>query len=125
MNGLDSYALLAIVALPMAGAGLLILIPGANVLAVRRFALAVALVTMLLSVYVFLAYDHSAGGIEYAVRADMELAGDSGLWPMADGAMSGITLEAWRGRDFGAHGSAHRDSAVHGRPGFVEHRGPP
>ena len=63
MNGLDSYALLLIVAIPMAGAGLLILIPGSSVLAVRRFSLAVAVLTMVLSVYVFLAYDHSAGGM--------------------------------------------------------------
>ena len=87
MTTFDSYALLLIVAIPMVGAGLLILIPGANVLAVRRFALAVAAVTMLLSVYVFLAYDHSAGGMQFErIWKWLEIPGP---WPMGD---SGITL---------------------------------
>ena len=76
-----------IVAIPMAGAGLLILIPGSNVLAVRRFALAVAVATALLSVYVFLAYDHSAGGMQFErIWKWLEIPGP---WPMGD---SGITL---------------------------------
>ena len=87
METLDSYALLAIVAIPMAGAGLLILIPGSRILAVRRFSLAVALVTMLLSFYVFLAYDHSAGGMQFErIWNWLEIPGP---WPMGD---SGITL---------------------------------
>ena len=87
MNTLDSYALLLIVAIPMVGAGLLILIPGSRILAVRRFALAVALVTMLLSAYVFLAYDHSAGGMQFGrIWNWLEIPGP---WPMGE---SGITL---------------------------------
>ena len=87
MNGLDSYALLLIVAIPMAGAGLLVLMPGSNVLAVRRFALAVAIATALLSLYVFLAYDHSAGGMQFErIWKWLEIPGP---WPMGE---SGITL---------------------------------
>ncbi len=87
MNVLDSYALLAIVALPVAGAGLLILIPGSNILAVRRFALSVAVATALLSVYVFLAYDHSASGMQFEwIWKWLEIPGP---WPMGE---SGITL---------------------------------
>ena len=87
METLDSYAPLLIIALPMSGAGLLILIPGSNVLAVRRFALAVALATMLLSFYVFLAYDHAAGGMQFErIWKWLEIPGP---WPLGD---SGITL---------------------------------
>ncbi len=87
MNGLDSYALLSLVALPMAGAGLLIFIPGANILAVRRFSLAVALVAALLSLYVFLAYDHTAGGMQF--ERTWNWLALPGPWPLGD---SGITL---------------------------------
>ena len=87
MNGLDSYALLLIVALPMAGAGLLVLIPGSQVMAIRRFSLAIAVVTMLLSLYVFLAFDHSVGGMQFERTWNwLEIPGP---WPMGD---SGITL---------------------------------
>ncbi len=87
METLDSYILLAIIALPMAGAGLLILIPGSNVLAVRRLAFVVAVATALLSVYVFLAYDHSAGGMQF--ERVWNWLPIPGPWPMGD---TGITL---------------------------------
>ena len=53
----------------------------------RRLSLAVALVTMMLSFYVFLAFDHSVGGMQFErIWKWLEIPGP---WPMGD---SGITL---------------------------------
>ncbi len=86
MEILDSYALLLIIALPMAGAGLLIPIPASSVLAVRRTALVVALVTMLLSLYVFLSYDHAAGGMQF--ERTWNWLKMPGPWPLGDSAIT-------------------------------------
>ena len=86
METLDSYALLLLITLPVVGAGLLILIPGSNVLVVRCFSLAIALLTMLLSFYVFWAYDHQAGGMQFE-RAWHWLA-MPGPWPLGDRAVT-------------------------------------
>ena len=83
---LDSYTLLALIALPMAGAALILLIPGSRILMVRRFALAVALVTALLSVYVFMAYDHSAGGMQF--ENTWQWLSMPGGWMLADSAIT-------------------------------------
>ena len=85
-NLLDSYTLLALIALPMAGAALILLIPGSRILVVRRFALAVALVTALLSVYVFLAYDHGAGGMQF--ENTWRWLSMPGGWMLADSAIT-------------------------------------
>ena len=83
---LDSYTLLALIGLPMAGAALILLIPGSRILVVRRFALAVALVTALLSVYVFMAYDHSAGGMQF--ENTWQWLSMPGGWMLADNAVT-------------------------------------
>ena len=86
METLDSYALLLLITLPVVGAGLLILIPGSNVLVVRCFSLAIALLTMLLSFYVFWAYDHQVGGIQFERTWDwLEMPGP---WPLGDRAVT-------------------------------------
>ncbi len=86
MSGLDSYILLSLIALPMLGAGLLILIPGSNVSVVRGFSLAVALLTTFLSFYVFWTYDHQTGGIQFE-RAWRWLT-MPGPWPIGDRAVT-------------------------------------
>ena len=61
---LDSYALSLLIALPLAGAAVLAFVPSRRAGAVRWIATALAFVAMLLSFYVFLAYDHAAGGAQ-------------------------------------------------------------
>ena len=58
MENFDSYALFLLVVLPMAGAVVSIFIPGALDQQIRWVSSAFALVTGLLSFYVFWAYDH-------------------------------------------------------------------
>jgi NADH-quinone oxidoreductase subunit M len=64
MDTFDSYVLFIIIALPMAGALVLIAIPGRQAQLVRWTASAFALATMLLTFYAFLAYDHDRGGVQ-------------------------------------------------------------
>ncbi len=86
MDTLDSYVLFAIIALPMAGAAVLTLVPGYRPGLVRWTATAFALVTMLLSFYAFLAYDHQAGGFQLTrTWRWLSLPGD---WPLADQAIT-------------------------------------
>ena len=65
MFGSDPYVLLLLIVLPLVGAGAILVTPGSNLRAIRIEATAAATVTMLLSVYVFLAYDQSAGGMQF------------------------------------------------------------
>ena len=83
---LENYGLLALIGLPMAGAALILLIPGSRVTAVRRTATGVGLVTMLLSFYVFLAYDHSAGGMQF--ENTWQWLSMPGGWALADSAIT-------------------------------------
>ena len=53
MDTLNSYVLFALIALPLAGAAVLLAVPGERRLAIRWVATVVALVTMALSMYVF------------------------------------------------------------------------
>ena len=86
MSGLDAYALLLLIVVPLSGALLLLLIPGSNVRAVRWTVSLIALVTMLLSFYVFWAYDHQVGGMQFE-RAWHWLA-MPGPWPLGDRAVT-------------------------------------
>jgi NADH-quinone oxidoreductase subunit M len=65
MSNFDSYALFLLVVIPMAGAVVIMLIPGAQSRQIRWVSVAFALVTMLLSFYVFWAYDHDLGGFQF------------------------------------------------------------
>ena len=65
METIDSYALFAVIALPMAGAALLIAVPSVYVRAVKIIALTFAVVTAATSLYVFAAYDHDASGYQF------------------------------------------------------------
>ena len=87
MDTFDSYVLFLLIALPLVGAALLMLIPGYRPDAIRRTATAFALAGLLLSCYAFLFYDHDVGGIQFA-RTWRWLA-IPGPWPLGD---QGITL---------------------------------
>ncbi len=61
MDTLNSYALFALIALPLAGAAVMLAVPGERRLAIRWVATAVAFVVMLLSVYVFVGHTDFGG----------------------------------------------------------------
>ena len=56
MDTLNSYALFALIALPLAGAAVMLAVPGERRLSIRWVATAVAFVVMVLSVYVFMGH---------------------------------------------------------------------
>ena len=56
MEALNSYVLFALIALPLAGAAVMLAVPGERRLAIRWVATAVAFVVMLLSLYVFVGH---------------------------------------------------------------------
>ena len=64
IDWLDSYAVSLLIALPLAGAGVLLCVPSERAGAIRRTATALACLVALLSLYVFIAYDHAAGGMQ-------------------------------------------------------------
>ena len=86
MFGFDPYVLLLLIVLPLVGAGAILVTPGGNVRAVRIEAAAAAIVTMLLSVYVFLAYDQSAGGMQ--LERTWQWLSMPGPWPLGDHAIT-------------------------------------
>ena len=59
-----------IIMTPIAGALVLLLIPGERKTEIRMVALAAAFISMALSVYVFFSYDVSAGGFQFEERLD-------------------------------------------------------
>ncbi len=65
MATFDSWVLFLVIALPLVGAALLMLIPGERKETIRWTAAAIALVTMALSMYTFAAFDHGAGGFQF------------------------------------------------------------
>ena len=75
------------VALPMAGAAVLLFIPSYRPGAVRWVAAVVAAVTMALSLYTFALYDHDVGGFQYTRSWDWLAI--PGPWPLGD---RGITF---------------------------------
>ena len=90
MDTFNSYVLFIIIALPMAGAAVLMAIPGSRLQTVRWTASAFALAGMLLSFYVFLVYyvDYrDVGGIQFA--RTWEWLPLPGFWPLGD---QGISL---------------------------------
>ncbi len=105
MDTFDSYLLLAIIALPLLGAGLLLVVPSSRSREIRWAATIIASVTAVLSVYTFLPfvpawllqwlapfdsmafYDHDAGGFHF-VRSWQWLE-IPGPWAMGD---KGISL---------------------------------
>ena len=87
LETLDSYLLIALIALPMVGAALLIAIPGYRAQAVRWAAAAFALACMLLSFYAFGFYDHAEGGLQFT--RTWQWLSIPGPWPLGD---DGITL---------------------------------
>ena len=86
MDTFNSYLLLLLIVLPLAGAVTILLIPGSRIAAVRSSATAIALLTMLVSFYVFWAYDHSAGGIQF--ERSWEWLAMPGPWPLGDRAVT-------------------------------------
>ena len=87
MDTFDSYVLLTVVALPLVGAGLLMLVPSYRPGLIRWLASVVGLLTMVLSLYTFGFYDHESGGFQFMRTWDwLRLPGP---WPLGD---QGITL---------------------------------
>ena len=87
MDTFDSYLLFMLLALPLAGAGLLMAIPGSRPYLIRWTASLIALVVIVLSFYAFLMYDHEEGGLQFVRTWQwLEL---TGSWPLGD---QGITL---------------------------------
>ena len=87
MDTFDSYVLFLLIALPLVGAGLLMLMPGYRPQAIRWTASAFATAALLLSFYAFFFYDHDAGGLQFT-RTWNWLA-IPGPWPLGD---QGITF---------------------------------
>ena len=85
MSGFDSWVLFLVIVLPLGGAIALLAIPGHRHEALRLTATAVALVTMAVSMYIFAAYDHGAGGFQF-VRSWGWLS-LPGTWPFGDRAI--------------------------------------
>ena len=86
MIGFHSYALFLLIVLPLVGAGVILVTPGTRVKAVRLAAAATSLLTLLLSAYVFLAYDHSTGGIQF--ERIWQWLSMPGPWPLGDHAIT-------------------------------------
>src|SRR5437588_9862338 len=80
---MSSYALLALVAVPLVTSAVLIAVPGRLADAVRVIAVVSALVLFGLAVYVFVAYNISDGGIQGDLRWDwlsnVAFLGDNGI----------------------------------------------
>ncbi len=83
---LDSYALVSLICLPLAGAAAILCIPGANARAIRWTASGVGLAAMLLSFYVFAAYDHEAGGMQF--ERSWQWLAMPGPWQMGESAVT-------------------------------------
>ena len=82
MDTFDSYVLFITIALPLAAAAVIMVIPGNRPTAIRWTASAVALAAMLLTFYTFVAYDHDEGGVQFARTWEwLEL---PGFWPLGD-----------------------------------------
>lgn len=62
---IDQYVLFSLVALPLFGALLLIATPSSRTDYAKIIATTIALITMLLSVYVFVSYDHGISGFQF------------------------------------------------------------
>ena len=87
MQTLDSYVLIALVGLPLAGVAVLIAVPSAQAQTVRWVATIVALATAALSLYTFIGYDQDLGGFQFAQSWSwLEIPGP---WPLGD---KGISL---------------------------------
>ena len=65
MDALDSYVLFALVAIPFAWGLAIALLPPESRQAIRMLSVAVSLVLLALSTYVFLGYDKDAAGYQF------------------------------------------------------------
>ena len=86
MTGLDQYSVFLLIALPMSGSVLIMLLPAERSGAIRRAAAVTALATMLVSFYVFWSYDHQAGGVQF--ERTWEWLSIPGPWPLGDRAIT-------------------------------------
>ncbi len=89
MDNFDSYALFLLVVIPMAGAVVVMLIPGALKQQIRRVSSAFALSALIVSFYVFWAYDHEAGGFQF--QRTWDWLAMPGTGPLSDKAIT-LTL---------------------------------
>ena len=89
MDNFDSYALFLLVVIPMAGAVVVMLIPGALKQQIRWVSSAFALSALLVSCYVFWAYDHEAGGFQF--QRTWDWLAMPGTGPLSDKAIT-LTL---------------------------------
>ena len=67
---MDDWALSLLVALPFLGGIALIFFPSRHQAVIHGFATLIASLCFLLSLYVFIGYDHNAGGFQFAQNVD-------------------------------------------------------
>ena len=82
MDAFDSYVLFILIALPLVGAGLLMLVPGYRPNVVRWTASAVATACLAFSCYAFASYEHGAGGLQ--LTRTWEWLAIPGPWSLGD-----------------------------------------
>ena len=70
MVSLDTAALILLIVLPMGGAALLMLIPGRFVDVIRWVSFSIATIVLLITVYVFLGFDHTEGAVQFRKSYD-------------------------------------------------------
>ena len=114
MDNFDSYALFLLVVIPMAGAVVVMLIPGALKQQIRWVSSAFALSALLVSFYVFWAYDHEAGGFQF--QRTWDWLAMPGTGPLSDKAITGAR-HRWKR---GAYDTANRHRDVHRRSNILE-----
>ncbi|MBM3946404.1 MAG: NADH-quinone oxidoreductase subunit M, partial [SAR202 cluster bacterium] len=92
MDALDRWVLLLLVALPFFGGVAVAFFPRNRPKAVPWFAGAVTAVTLVLSAYVFLAYDHDAGGFQFLQQFSWLPSIGASLHVGVDGISASLTL---------------------------------
>ena len=70
MVSLDTAALILLIVLPMGGAALLMLIPGRFADVIRWVSFSFATIVLLITVYVFLGFDHTEGAVQFRKSYD-------------------------------------------------------
>ena len=65
LEGMDSFALLCLVGLPMLGAVILLFVPGGALKVIKIVAITVSFVVAVLAIYIFVSFDETAGTVQF------------------------------------------------------------
>ena len=65
LEGMDSFALLCLVGLPMLGAVILLFVPGGALKVIKIVAITVSFVVAVLAIYIFVSFDETAGAVQF------------------------------------------------------------